>query len=97
MTSTLLNWISIVCTQTTTPLTPKPYEKDILEGDRRFWYARGEVVSEFLDKLWQLAIAPIDDIADKLIDFRGRTEKQAQLYLFFLTRQEAAPGIGMNR
>lgn len=57
-------------------------EKDILDGDRRFWFARGEVVSEFLDKLWQLAVAPIDDTADKLIDFRGRTEKQAQLYLF---------------
>ncbi len=57
-------------------------EKDILEGDKRFWYARGEVVSEFLDKLWQLAVAPIEDTADKLIDFRGRTEKQKQIYLF---------------
>ncbi|MEZ4730770.1 MAG: AAA family ATPase [Caldilineaceae bacterium] len=29
-----------------------------------------------------MAIAPIDHVADKMIDFRGRTEKQAQLYLF---------------
>ncbi|MEM7538831.1 MAG: AAA family ATPase [Chloroflexota bacterium] len=57
-------------------------ETDIIEGDKRFWYARGEVISEFLDKLWPLAIAPIDHTADKLIDFRGRTEKQEQLYLF---------------
>ena len=39
----------------------QPKEKDVLEGDKRFWYARGTAVSEFLDKLWQLAIAPIDD------------------------------------
>lgn len=63
-------------------------EKDILEGDRRFWFARGEVVSEFLDKLWQLAIAPIDDTADKSIDFRGRTEKQAQLYLYLPDKEQ---------
>jgi hypothetical protein len=51
-------------------------EKDIVEGDKRFWYARSEVVSEFLDKLWQLAVAPIQDTASKLIDFRGRRETQ---------------------
>jgi predicted ATPase len=57
-------------------------EEDMLEGDSRFWYARGEVVSQFLDKLWQLAVAPIEDTVDKLVDFRGRTEKQEQIYLF---------------
>jgi predicted ATPase len=59
-----------------------PDKKDILEGDPRFWYARGTVVSEFLDKLWQVAWAPIEDSKDKLIDFRGRTEKQKLMYLF---------------
>jgi hypothetical protein len=29
------------------------------DGDNRFWYARG-IVQEFLDALWQVAIAPID-------------------------------------
>jgi energy-coupling factor transporter ATP-binding protein EcfA2/ABC-type transport system involved in cytochrome c biogenesis ATPase subunit len=57
-------------------------ETDITEGDNRFWYARGNVVSEFLDKLWQVAWAPIEQTADKRIDFRGRTEQQKQLYLF---------------
>lgn len=57
-------------------------ETDILQGDNRFWYARGDVVDEFLDNLWKLAVAPIDDTANKLIDFRGRTERQEQLYLF---------------
>jgi len=59
------------------------FEADELnEGDPRFWYARGNVVSEFLDKLWQVAWAPIAQEVDQQIDFRGRTEKQRQLYLY---------------
>lgn len=57
-------------------------EQELNEGDSRFWYARGNVVSEFLDKLWQVAWAPIEQEATKQVDFRGRTEKQKQLYLF---------------
>jgi predicted ATPase len=57
-------------------------EQELIDGDPRFWYARGNVVSEFLDKLWQVAWAPIEQEATKQIDFRGRTEKQKQLYLF---------------
>lgn len=57
-------------------------ENEIVEGDSRFWYARGNVISEFLDKLWQVAWAPIEQEATKQIDFRGRSEKQKQLYLF---------------
>lgn len=57
-------------------------ENELIEGDPRFWYARGNVVSEFLDKLWQVAWAPIEQEASKQIDFRGRTEKQKQLYLY---------------
>jgi predicted ATPase len=57
-------------------------EEELNEGDPRFWYARGNVVTEFLDKLWQVAWAPIEQEASKQIDFRGRSEKQKQLYLF---------------
>lgn len=57
-------------------------DNELIEGDPRFWFARGNVVSEFLDKLWQVAWAPIEQEATKQIDFRGRTEKQKQLYLF---------------
>lgn len=57
-------------------------ENELIEGDPRFWYARGNVVSEFLDQLWQVAWAPIEQEAIKQIDFRGRTEKQKQLYLY---------------
>jgi predicted ATPase len=57
-------------------------EVDINEGDPRFWYARGNVVSEFLDQLWQVAWAPIEQEVSQQIDFRGRSEKQRQLYLF---------------
>lgn len=56
--------------------------QELSEGDPRFWYARGNVVSEFLDKLWQVAWAPIQQEATRQIDFRGRTEKQRQMYLF---------------
>jgi predicted ATPase len=57
-------------------------EQELNEGDPRFWYARGNVVSEFLDKLWQVSWAPIEQEATKQIDFRGCSEKQQQLYLF---------------
>ncbi|MDD2389670.1 MAG: AAA family ATPase [Desulfobacterales bacterium] len=62
-------------------------EDDLLNGDNRFWYARGTVVIGFLDKLWQLAVAPIDEVKSKQLDFRGRSEKQAQLYLFLPDKQ----------
>jgi predicted ATPase len=57
-------------------------EVELNEGDPRFWFARGSVVSEFLDSLWQVAWAPIEQEATQQIDFRGRTEKQRQLYLY---------------
>lgn len=63
-------------------------ENEINEGDPRFWFARGNVVSEFLDKLWQVAWAPIEQEATKQIDFRGRTEKQKQLYLFVASHEK---------
>lgn len=68
-------------------------EQELNEGDPRFWYARGNVVSEFLDKLWQVAWAPIEQEATKQIDFRGRNEKQKQLYLF-VPSQEKLKSLG---
>jgi predicted ATPase len=99
----LLNDLNIVELDSALFVLKQPYrlrqlkEKDILEGDKRFWYARGTMVSEFLDKLWQLAIAPIDDTARKQIDFRGRTEEQSQLYLFLSSKeklQELGESVG---
>lgn len=57
-------------------------EVELSEGDPRFWFARGSVVSEFLDSLWQVAWAPIEQEVTQQVDFRGRTEKQRQLYLY---------------
>lgn len=57
-------------------------EVELNEGDPRFWHARGSVVSEFLDSLWQVAWAPIEQEVTQQIDFRGRTERQRQLYLY---------------
>ena len=68
-------------------------EQELTEGDPRFWYARGNVVSEFLDKLWQVAWAPIEQEANKQIDFRGRREKQNQLYLY-VSSQEKLKQLG---
>ena len=57
-------------------------ETELNEGDPRFWFSRGSVVSEFLEYLWQVAWAPIEQELTRQIDFRGRTEKQRQLYLY---------------
>lgn len=63
-------------------------ENELNEGDPRFWYARGNVVSKFLDKLWQVAWAPIEQEATKQIDFRGRSESQRQLYLYVPSQEK---------
>jgi predicted ATPase len=63
-------------------------ENELNEGDPRFWYARGNVVSEFLDKLWRVSWAPIEQEATRQVDFRGRTERQRQLYLFVASHQK---------
>jgi predicted ATPase len=58
-----------------------PSEEMIKNGDNRFWYARG-VVREFLSKLWDVAIAPIDHSEQRILDYRGRKETKELLYLF---------------
>lgn len=63
-------------------------DDDIEQGDPRFWYARGNVVSEFLDKLWQVSWAPIRHEESKLVDFRGRQERQKQLYMYVPTSEK---------
>lgn len=66
----------------------KPYDareldaQDIALGDPRFWYRRGTVVTGFLEKLWQVAWAPVQETRQVAIDFRRRPEKQELLYLF---------------
>jgi predicted ATPase len=72
----------------------KPYRlsnemsaEDIKTGDNRFWYDRTRFTEEFLSKLWDLAIAPIDHVEDHVVDFRGRTEPQELLYLFLKDRE----------
>lgn len=60
---------------------PDMSEEILNNGDNRFWYARG-IVQEFLAELWKVAVAPIDHAETRLLDFRGRKEKQDLLYLF---------------
>ena len=63
-------------------------EDDILQGNPRFWYARGSLVSEFLDKLWQVAWAPIQHEESRVVDFRGRREVQKQLFLYVPSQEK---------
>lgn len=70
-------------------LTGDVFSKDDLkQGNKCFWYDRTRFTDEFLDKLWDLATAPIDFTEEKTIDFRGRTEKQELLYLFVENREK---------
>lgn len=62
-------------------------EPDIKAGDKRFWFDRTRFSQEFLDKLWELSMAPIDYTEERVIDFRGRTEPQELLYLFLKDRE----------
>lgn len=77
----------------------KPYsqrkleELDILEGDPRYWYTRGTVVNKFLNYLWDVAWAPIQDTREATIDFRRRPEKQELLYMF-VPNQKALKKLG---
>lgn len=63
-------------------------DDDIEQGDPRFWYARGNVVTEFLDKLWKVSWAPIQHEESRMIDFRGRRERQKQLYMYVPTTEK---------
>ncbi len=73
-------------------------EEILMNGDNRFWYARG-IVQEFLNELWKECIAPIDHSESRILDFRGRKETQELLYLFVpdkdaLKRMAAEVGAG---
>lgn len=71
-------------------------EEVIRNGDDRFWYARG-IVQEFLDELWKVSIAPIDDTRTQLLDFRGREETINLLYQYVPSKEklrELAEKIG---
>lgn len=63
-------------------------EEELKTGDKRFWYDQTRFSQEFLDKLWELAVAPIEFTEEKTIDFRGRTEDQELLYLFVDSREK---------
>ena len=90
----LLDNLNIESIESALFVLKKPYaareldEQDIELGDPRFWYRRGTVVSGFLDKLWQIAWAPVQETRQVAIDFRRRPEKQELLYLFVPDQQK---------
>lgn len=84
----LLDNLNIESIESALFVLKKPYaardldEQDIELGDPRFWYRRGTVVTGFLDKLWRVAWAPVQETRQVAFDFRRRPEKQELLYLF---------------
>ncbi|WP_396433161.1 AAA family ATPase [Limnohabitans sp.] len=90
----VLDNLNIVSLESALFVLKQPYrlrdlkDDDILEGDPRFWFARGTFVSEFLDKLWQVAWAPIQNVESKVVDFRGRREQQKQLFLYVPNKEK---------
>lgn len=63
-------------------------EASIIDGDPRYWFARGRYVRDFLDILWKYSVAPITETISKKIDFRRRPENQERLYLFVPDQQK---------
>ena len=63
-------------------------EETLKQGNKNFWYDGTRFTEEFLDKLWDIATAPIDFTEEKTIDFRGRVEEQELLYLFVDNREK---------
>ena len=90
----VLDNLNIVSLESALFVLKQPYrlrdlkDDDILEGDPRFWFARGSFVSEFLDRLWQVAWAPIQNVESKVVDFRGRREQQKQLFLYVPSQEK---------
>ncbi|UPZ17937.1 ATP-binding protein [Flavobacterium humidisoli] len=56
------------------------------DGDERFWGANG-LVKEFLQKVWDLSIAPIYETVKVPLDFRKST-KQERLYLYISSKHK---------
>lgn len=56
------------------------------KGDQRFWGADG-MVKEFLEKVWELSIAPIYDEVKIPVNFRKST-KQKRLYLYISSKKK---------
>lgn len=89
----LLGNLNIEAIESALFVLKKPYsaknldESDIELGDSRFWYRRGTVVNGFLEKLWQVAWAPVQETKQIAVDFRRRPEKQELLYLFVPNNQ----------
>ena len=90
----VLDNLNIVSLESALFVLKQPYrlrdlkDDDILEGDPRFWFARGSFVSEFLDKLWQVAWAPIQNVESKVVDFRGPRVQQKQLFLYVPSQEK---------
>lgn len=56
-------------------------------GDKRFWGAHG-LVQEFLDKLWDLSLAPIYHSEKIQLDFKSKPTRGELLYLYISSQEK---------
>jgi predicted ATPase len=66
-----------------------PNRIKLLQGDARFWYARG-AFKIFLDRLWNSALAPIRNNESVPRDVRQQGENIERLYLFIKNHADLA-------
>ncbi len=66
-----------------------PNKTQQVEGDARFWYARG-AFKGFLGRLWERAFAPIRNTETIERDVRRQGESTERLYLFIKNESELA-------
>ena len=59
----------------------KPTKHQLEYGDPRFWYSAG-LVRQLLEKLWEHALAPISHTGSEQDDYRTKTSREQQVYIF---------------
>jgi predicted ATPase len=64
------------------------------EKDGRFWMAKG-VVKKFLDKLWNNSTAPIYAKPTNVLDYKGTTATEQEIYLY-LKDQKALSDLAVS-
>ncbi|MCD8518893.1 MAG: hypothetical protein LRY32_04805 [Flavobacterium sp.] len=69
------------------------WDGDIMNGDPKFWFAKG-VVKDFLNDLWEASIGPIYHKAKVREDFNKHPD-QEQLYLY-ISNQENLKSLLKN-
>lgn len=63
-----------------------PTKHQLEHGDPRFWYSAG-LVRQLLEKLWEHALAPISHTSSEQDDYRTKSGREQQVYIFIRDAQ----------